>query len=111
MRLLPNAGNWENGETAPLLTLPLMRRPSAARWLRSSCRGLGLRCFELGGHSDLSFDPIERKKFQLPSCRGPISGKGEVLLKGSKAQHFDLNGPAAIQEIGERVEPVHIRGG
>ena len=30
-RLLPNAGSWLKGELAALLTLPLTRKPSAAR--------------------------------------------------------------------------------
>ena len=37
LRLLPNAASCANGEAAPLFALPLMRKPSAARWLRSSC--------------------------------------------------------------------------
>jgi hypothetical protein len=35
-RLLPNAGASENGERAPLFTVPLMSNPSAARLLSSS---------------------------------------------------------------------------
>src|SRR5579871_3164668 len=34
-RLLPNAPAWAKGELAALLAVPLMRKPSAARWLRS----------------------------------------------------------------------------
>src|SRR5258708_39244396 len=35
-RLLPKAGASENGELAPLFTVPLIRNPSAARLLSSS---------------------------------------------------------------------------
>src|SRR5262249_22292471 len=35
-RKLPNAGDWANGVEAPLFWLPLIRRPSEARWLRSA---------------------------------------------------------------------------
>jgi hypothetical protein len=34
-RLLPNAASCANGEAAPLLTLPLIRNPSAASFDRS----------------------------------------------------------------------------
>ena len=36
LRELPKAGNIEKGELAPLFTLPLMRKPSAARSARSA---------------------------------------------------------------------------
>src|SRR5205085_7003585 len=31
----PNAAAWANGEAAPLLTLPLIRKPSTGAWLDS----------------------------------------------------------------------------
>src|SRR4051812_47144729 len=35
-RLLPNAADCANGEAAPLLTLPLIRKPSAGAWVDSA---------------------------------------------------------------------------
>ena len=48
LRLFPNAITCAKGEAAPLTALPLISKPSAARWLRSSWGCFLLRVVSIG---------------------------------------------------------------
>ena len=80
MRLLPNAAACPKSEAAPLLVLPLIMKPSAARWLRSSSSAVrdAAGCARRRGRRNYQRSGVESVPDWQCIRRGRNSGTGSL---------------------------------
>ena len=72
--------------------------------LNGSCLSYGCWCWGRGG----SFHFRNGEKFHFPNFG---FGTGEVLLDGSEAEHFHLDGEGAVSDSGDEVGALRIGDG